>query len=162
MRTTAATLCVGLSGLAMQQPYLEKLPDSPATLIEILKTGPGESYTISAVRVVYVKESDVPHLVSVLDSNEPCRFVAMAISSVYYPGKSTVGREAAYLVEGFWKRYYPTGLSSQQYTPDIEAMKRWHQVWSNPKNPRGQGSKTRDREAPGLKRERQTVRRPSE
>ena len=62
----------------------------------------------------FVKESDLPYLVSLLDSKEPCKFVDMALSSIYYSGKSTVGHEAAYLIEGFWKRYYPTDLTSQR------------------------------------------------
>jgi hypothetical protein len=80
--------------------------------------------------VDYVKESDIPHLVSLLDSQEPCGFVDMSVSSIRFPGKSTVGHEAAYLIEGFWKRYYPTDLTSQQYKPDIEGMKRWFGFWS--------------------------------
>jgi hypothetical protein len=122
-------LCVGLSCLAAETPTFPKLPDSPSKLIEILK-GAGERYTIGDVRVDYVKESDLPYLVSLLDSKEPCRFVDMSISSIYYPGKSTVGHEAAFLIEGFWKRYYPTDLTSQQYKPDIEGIKRWYGMWS--------------------------------
>jgi hypothetical protein len=122
-------LFVGLSCFAAENPTFPKLPDSPSKLIEILK-GAGERYTIGDVRVDYVKESDLQYLVSLLDSKDPCRFVDMPDSSIYYPGKSTVGHEAAYLIEGFWKRYYPTGLTSQQYKPDTEAIKRWYGQWS--------------------------------
>jgi hypothetical protein len=66
-----------------------------------------------------------------LDSKEPCGFVALSISSIHYPGSSTVGHEAAYLIEGFWKRYYPTELTSQKYTPDVEGIKRWYQAWGH-------------------------------
>ncbi|MCX6915007.1 MAG: hypothetical protein NT167_18490, partial [Verrucomicrobia bacterium] len=51
--------------------------------------------------------------------------------SIGVTGRSTVGHEVAYLIEGFWKRYYPTRLTSQQYEPDIEYIKLWHRTWSN-------------------------------
>jgi len=129
-RIIITALSVGLSCLAAEAPTFPKLPDSPSKLIEILKAA-GELYTIGDVRVDYVKESDLPYLVSLLDSKEPCRFVDMSDSSIYYPGKSTVGHEAAYLIEGFWKRYYPTDLTSQQYKPDIEGIKHWYGMWSH-------------------------------
>ncbi len=128
-RKVIAAICVWLSGLAAEDSIFPKLPDSPITLIDTLKTS-GDRYTIGNVRVDYVKESDIPHLVSLLDSKEACGFVDMSISSIRSPGKSTVGHEAAYLIEGFWKRYYPTDLTSQQYKPDIESMKRWYGFWS--------------------------------
>ena len=128
-RKVITTLCVWLSGLAAEDSIFPNLPDSPMTLIEILKRA-GDRYTIGDFRVDYVKESDIPHLVSLLDSQEPCGFVDMSISSIRFPGKSTVGHEAAYLIEGFWRRYYPTDLTSQTYKPDIESMKRWYVTWS--------------------------------
>ena len=142
MKCAAAVLvilCFGLTCLAAQQSVFPKLPDSPSKLIEILK-GAGERYTIADIRVDYVKEPDVPYLVSLLDSKEPCSSVDMSISSISYPGKSTVGHEAAYLIEGFWKRHYPTALSSQQYKPDIEAIRHWYQMWSNLKKIASQGA----------------------
>jgi len=131
-------VCAGLSCLAAETSSFPKLPDSPSKLIEILKRA-GERYAIGDVRVDYVKESDLPQLISLLDSKEPCRFVDMSISSIYYPGKSTVGHEAAFLIEGFWKRYYPTDLTSQQFKPDIEGMKHWYVMWSNLKKISEQG-----------------------
>jgi hypothetical protein len=107
-----------------------ELPETPAKLIEVLRTS-GDRHVILGHRLDYVKESDLACLVGLLDSKEPCAFVDLAVSSIYYPGKSTVGREAAYLIEGFWKRYYPTGLTSQQFTPDIEGTKQWYRMWSH-------------------------------
>jgi hypothetical protein len=66
-----------------------------------------------------------------LDSKEPCGFVPLSGSSIHYPGKSTIGHEAAYLIEGFWKRYYPTELTSPQYKPDVEGIKHWYLMWSH-------------------------------
>jgi len=123
-------LCAGLSCVAAEQSRFPKLPDSPSKLIGILK-GAGDRYTIGDVRVDYVKESDLPYLVGLLDSKEPCAFLDMSTSSILYPGKSSVGHEAAYLIEGFWRRYYPTDLTSQLYKPDVEGIKHWYQRWSH-------------------------------
>jgi hypothetical protein len=129
-RIRTISLCLCLSCLAADKLVFPELPNSPAKLIETLKIS-GERHTIIGPRLDYVKESDLPYLVRLLDSKEPCAFVDLSISSIYYPGKSTVGHEAAYLIEGFWKRHYPTGLTSRQYTPDIEAIKGWYARWSH-------------------------------
>jgi len=136
MKTTQiviTTLCLCLSCFAAEQSKFPELPDSPFKLIETLKNA-GDRFTVVGLRLDYVKESDLPQLVALLDSKDPCGFIDCADSSIYYPGKSTVGHEAAYLIEGFWKRYYPTDLTSQRYKPDIEAIKRWYQSWSHLKN----------------------------
>ena len=129
-RISSITLCLCLSCLAADIPSFPGLPKSPAKLIELLKTS-GDRHTIIGPRLDYVKKSDLPYLVGLLDSQEPCALVDLSSSSIYYPGKSTVGHEAAYLIEGFWKRYYPTGLTSQQYKPDLEAIKHWYGMWSH-------------------------------
>ena len=129
-RISIITLCMCLSCLATDKPSFPELPESPAKLIEILKTS-GDRHTIIVPRLNYVKESDLPYLVGLLDSKEPCALVDLSMSSIYYPGKSTIGHEAAYLIEGFWKRFYPTELTSQQYKPDIEYIKIWYRMWSH-------------------------------
>ncbi len=90
-------------------------------------------YTVRAHVLDYVKESDISSLITLLDSKEPCAHVVHSLSSIPPLNRSTVSHEAAYLIEGFWKRYYPTELSSHRYMPDIEAIKHWYAVWSNMK-----------------------------
>jgi hypothetical protein len=127
-------LCVCLSVIADDSH--SDIPATPALLLKKLKTS-GPQYTIGQ-QVDYVKETDLPLLISLLDSTEPCAFVDMPISSIAFPTKSTVGHEAAYLIEGFWKRYYPTQLTSRQFTPDIKNIKDWYSSWSLLKNPRAE------------------------
>ena len=132
-RILIISLCVCWNCVAGDKPSapdVSDLPDSASKLIDTLKAS-GDGLTVLRHRLDYVKESDLPYLVGLLDSNEPCGHVDLAISSIYIPGKSTVGHEAAYLIEGFWKRYYPTQLSSQQYKPDVEGIKRWYGMWSH-------------------------------
>jgi hypothetical protein len=132
-RSTIVALCLSLCCVAADNPTLPEVPDSPAKLIETLKAA-GERYTVNTPRLDYVKASDIPYLVSLLNSEDPCAFVDLSASSIYSPGKSTVGHEAAYLIEGFYKRYYPTELTSQLHKPDIDAVKHWYQMWSHLKN----------------------------
>jgi hypothetical protein len=127
------------SCLAGDTPDFPGLPDSGAKLIETLKTG-NAFYTVRALRLDYVKESDIPYLVGLLDSKEPCAHVVLSISSFRGQNRSTVGHEAAYLIEGFWKRYYPTELTSSRYKPDVEGIKQWYGMWSHLKKLAEQGS----------------------
>ena len=129
-RVLIISLCVWCSCLAGDKSSFPELPDSPAKLIQTLKTS-GDAFITLGLRLNYVKDSDLPFLVGLLDSKEPCAHVVLAISSISVSGRSTVGHEAAYLVEGFWKRYYPTKLTSQQYTPDIQSIKLWYCTWTN-------------------------------
>lgn len=120
------------SCLATDKPDFPELPDSPSKLIETLKASEAR-YIILMHRLDYVKESDLPYLVGLLDSKEPCAHVLLSVSSYLPGGKSTVGHEAAYLIEGFWKRYYPTKLTSDQYKANVEDIKDWYRMWSHMK-----------------------------
>ena len=53
-----------------------------------------------------MKDSDLPFLIGLLDSKEPCAILDQSDSSIYHHGNSTVGHEAAYLIEGFWNHRY--------------------------------------------------------
>jgi hypothetical protein len=117
--------------LAATAPLFPELPPSPRQLIDTLILA-GERHTIAGARLEYVQPADIHYLASLLDSQEPCAFVHLSVSSIDYPGRrSTVGREAAYLIEGFWKRYYPPSLTSQQFEPDVTAIKHWYGMWKN-------------------------------
>ena len=118
------------SCLAVDTPDFPELPDSTAKLIETLRTT-DSFYTVRTDRLDYVKEPDIPYLVGLLDSKEPCAHVVLSLSSILPENRSTVGHEAAYLIEGFWKRYYPTQLTSSQYKPDVEGIKHWYGMWSH-------------------------------
>jgi beta-lactamase regulating signal transducer with metallopeptidase domain len=107
---------------------LNELPDTVAELIETLKMS-GNRYSAGFVRIDFVKDSDLPYLIGLLDSKEPCAIMDQSRSSIYYPGNSTVGHEAAYLIEGFWNHKYPTQLTSQRVEMDIPAIKRWYKTW---------------------------------
>ena len=63
--------------------------------------------------------------IKLLDSSEPCANVQNPLSSYIDPERSTVGNEAAYLIEGFRHDRYPPRLNSTRPPCDIEEIKKW-------------------------------------
>lgn len=79
-RIAIVALWLSLCCVAADKPTFPELPDSPAKLIGTLK-GSGERYTVHTLRLDFVKGSDIPYLVSLLDSKEPCAFVDLSANS---------------------------------------------------------------------------------
>ena len=123
-------------------PFPE-LPDSPIDLIETLKTA-GDIHTVLGIQRDYVQESDLPQLISLLDSDEPCASVVLSVSSILPTSTSTVGHEAAYLIDGFRNRYFPTELTSSRFEPDVDDIRHWYRIWSHLKRQTGQDASTAD------------------
>jgi len=65
----------------------------------------------------WIHEEDIPELIALLNSNEPCAQVISIFSSYVPEGipQSTIGREAAFLIDGFRKGRYPPDLDSMHY-----------------------------------------------
>lgn len=78
----------------------------------------------------WVKESDIPALINLLDSEEPCSSVMSFLSSTIDTTWSTVGNEAAYLIKGYREDRYPPGLVSQHHRWEKEEIQNW---WNNRK-----------------------------
>ena len=94
---------------------------SPLELIETLKAGASElkrrgikftNFGVAGTHYGWVRAQDIPALVALLDSNEPCQPVVSSFSSSLTYELSTVGHEAAYLIEGFRRGRYPLQVSS--------------------------------------------------
>ena len=60
----------------------------------------------------WVDVSDIPALIALLASNLPCASVNSVLSSFMPQYSSTVGREAAFLIEGFRHGNYPPTFDS--------------------------------------------------
>jgi len=97
----------------------------PLDLLELLKTWESADWLAPHFPFGWVKETDLPSLVALLDSTEPCANVRSMVSSVIIRERSTVGNEAAYLIEGFRKDRYPPGLVSNHPLQDIEEIEAW-------------------------------------
>ena len=118
------------SNFAADEKELPKLPATAMELIKELKKTK-RIYTTWEIKLSYVKEADLPLLIELLDSTESCAYSVMSESSRLPRGSSTVGNEAAYLIESFMKRYYPTKLVSDRDLPNKDALKRWYRKWSH-------------------------------
>jgi hypothetical protein len=106
---------------------------SPSDLLVHLKTTSNYRHTLLVRTSVrdWVTEDDVGELMELLDSDEPCMGVMMGASS-YIPGPSTVGIEAAFLIEGYKTRVYPPRLHSGLVTEeDKKALKRWWRIYQH-------------------------------
>lgn len=83
----------------------------------------GSWVTIRAVPDSWIKEAHLSRLAALLDSREPCASVMAAESSRHPRGGSTVGREAAFLMDGFRKDRYPPAVTSESV--DVSNVKAW-------------------------------------
>jgi hypothetical protein len=105
---------------------------SPTEFLGLLEKS-GDIYTVLGLHHDWVEASDVDALVGRLDSKTPCAYVVSAASSKLPHGRSTVGREAAYLLEGYRLHYYPPQLSSADFEPNREELRQWYRAWSTRK-----------------------------
>lgn len=80
----------------------------------------------------WIKESDLPTLMGLVESTEPCANVMNMVSSVVDTTTSTIGNEAAYLIEGFRTGGYPPRLVSTLPRCDVREIKAW---WSKRQGP---------------------------
>jgi hypothetical protein len=97
----------------------------PLEWLEVLKRCERNSVGSPLFPFGWVKESDLPVLMELIDSTEPCANVKHLASSSMDSSPSTVGNEAAFLVEGFRQDQYPPRLNSTRPPCDIEEIKAW-------------------------------------
>ena len=81
---------------------------------------PGAVLTIGEPVRNWVQEKDLPRLILLLDSPVPCASV-MSTRSSFWPGVSTVGEQAAFMILGFRKGWYPPDLHSGRMPSDVKA-----------------------------------------
>ena len=74
----------------------------------------------------WVGREHIPQLIELLDSDEPCASVMLSISSFLGP-RSTVGNEAAYIIQGYRAGKYPPASNSNRPLIDRDEIRRW---WS--------------------------------
>lgn len=102
----------------------------PLELLSLLKDkgqGSCPTYIIHGVTDDWVKEEHLGGLISLLGSDEPCANVCRTISSFMDCNASTVGKEAAFLIEGFRRGEYPPSLNSgRSYLYEDEILSWWH------------------------------------
>jgi hypothetical protein len=105
---------------------------SPVEFLELLKQS-GDTYSVLGFHHGWIRASDIEPLMRRLDAQTPCAFVVSTACSQLPRGRSTEGREAAFLLEGYRCHYYPPMLSSGDFAPDPAALRRWYRVWNTRK-----------------------------
>ncbi len=84
-------------------------------------------YIIMVSHTNWVSAKDIPALIKLINSETPCSSVASVVSSYISPGISTVGHEAAFIIEGFRKGKYPPHLNSSRWQANkIEILEWWN------------------------------------
>jgi hypothetical protein len=126
-RLLSAWLALLFAGCAMAQSTEPFYKDTPLAFLEWLKTYENgvHTFTISGQAKGWISEDDIPALLEKLDSTEPCAGV-MSSASSSIPGRSTVGDQAAFMIDGFRTRLYPPKLASKKYTKaEKQDLRNW-------------------------------------
>jgi len=87
------------------------------------------SFPLTQPHIKWPKEEDIPLLIKLINSKEKCVPVASAIMSGCPPNESTVGREAMFLLYGFFYVYPPNLCSGKEwFHPNKkQILKRWEE-----------------------------------
>jgi hypothetical protein len=86
----------------------------PLTFLAFLRTAPSP-FSVWGLHKGWLRPSDVAPLLALVGSEEPCAFVVMSAASYIPPGRSTVGQEALFLLDGIRQGQYPPTLHSHAY-----------------------------------------------
>jgi hypothetical protein len=82
-------------------------------------------YTVHGQHRGWISEGDVPRLLELASSTDPCLTVVSTLSSFLPDDPSTVGHEALYMLAGFRAGQYPPDLVSTRWVGDLEEYRQW-------------------------------------
>ena len=105
--------------------------EGPLAFIEFLKqykkaSNEARAYTVYGFHRGWLTEDDMPRLIDLLDSEKNCAAVNSIFSSALPQQSSTIGREAAFLIEGFRSGKYPPTMDSVRYFEfDADSILQW-------------------------------------
>ncbi len=85
-------------------------------------------FDLDGMRYGCIELKYIPELIDLLHSAEKCLPVVMSASSYWPTAPSTVGHEAAYLIEGFRRGGYPSQLNSTGW-PGTDQERRRFDEW---------------------------------
>ncbi len=96
----------------------------PVQFLASLQSDTTGQRTVFCAHEGWIRLGDIPELIALLASKTPCSSVASGFSSLIDAG-STVGHEAAYLIEGFRRGSYPPTLNSTTWRADVREIMAW-------------------------------------
>jgi hypothetical protein len=99
----------------------------PIEFLDYLRANAGSEsvYTVREPMRDWVRAEHVPLLMRRLDSKELALPVVLEANS-HLPKRSTVGHEAAFLIDGYRQHKYPPALSSADASDKAEIRKWWN------------------------------------
>jgi len=141
----ALAICAVISVNKTTQPQEEGFADtpigeftyeqnSPLDLLEFLKKKKGKSVVLNIAPAGWIRSDDIPHLVALLDHDEPCAAVTSGRSSLLTTHESTVGREARYLMLGFKTGRFPPSLGSWNENWNEDDARNWWRHYQQQSN----------------------------
>ena len=86
----------------------------PLAFLTFLRTAPSP-FSVWGLHRGWLRPSDIGPILALVGSEEPCAFVVMSSASYIPPGRSTVGQEALFLLDGIRHGQYPPTLHSHAY-----------------------------------------------
>jgi len=101
---------------------------TPVEFLQSLKMerSPTQEFVFREPIKNWITQKDLPGLLTLADSDEPCASVALSASSAYNGQGSTMGQEALFLIDGLRKSQYPPALNSGGYDEaQAKELKDW-------------------------------------
>jgi hypothetical protein len=111
-------------GLEAEDQFFDWHHSGPQQFLEALQREPEGQTLVYCFHAGWLRSSDIDGLIALLDSTIPCSSVASGLSSRIARG-STVGHEAAFLIEGFRRNSYPPTLNSRTWKADRDEILEW-------------------------------------
>ncbi|WP_342750886.1 hypothetical protein OH491_05130 [Termitidicoccus mucosus] len=78
----------------------------------------------------WVTKDDIPYLINILDSTEPCASVVFPYTSKALPS-ATVSQEAKKMIFAFWQGFYPAQVPDTWEDVPVEHIRSWYKLWSS-------------------------------
>lgn len=108
--------------------YEGKAPVDLLRYVQQKSGKPCPSIAVTYAPESWIKETDVAELIPLLQSNEVCANVHSIYSSFMDCRSSTLGKEAAFLIQGYRKGTYPPEMNSGNASFDVDEIRGW---WKN-------------------------------
>ena len=120
-----AVACLGGGADARCPEAFDFQRSGPLAFLTFLRTAPSP-FSVWGLHRGWLRPSDVGPILALVGSEEPCAFVVMSSASYIPPGRSTVGQEALFLLDGIRHGQYPPTLHSHAYDQKSRnALIRW-------------------------------------
>lgn len=114
-------------------PGFDFYTQSPLELIQFLAEREHPKWHAPLIWPGWIKESDIPALMELIYSKEPCAHIESMVSPSTGNEWSTVGNLAAFLIDSFRHDSGLPRFGSRKFTWDINEIQEWWEGWRESK-----------------------------